>query len=53
MTGFGEASALVTTWDKTLMYDQFKAVALEFYSKGFQVTNAPTSQPLGRTPWGG
>lgn len=20
---------------------------------GFQVTNAPTSQPLGRTPWGG
>jgi len=41
------------TWDKTLIYNQFKAVALEFYGKGFQVTNAPTSQPLGRTPWGG
>jgi beta-glucosidase len=27
--------------------------ALEFYGKGFQVANAPTSQPLGRTPWGG
>jgi beta-glucosidase len=35
------------------MYNQFKPVALEFYGKGFQVTNAPTSQPLGRTPWGG
>ncbi|PMD41999.1 glycoside hydrolase family 3 protein [Hyaloscypha variabilis F] len=53
VTGFSEASALVTTWDKTLMYNQFKAVALEFYEKGFQVTNSPTSQPLGRTPWGG
>lgn len=53
VTGFGETSALVTTWDKTLMWNQFKAVAAEFYGKGFQVTNAPTSQPLGRTPWGG
>jgi beta-glucosidase len=53
VTGFSEPSALVTTWDKDLMYNQFKAVALEFYGKGFQVTNAPTSQPLGRTPWGG
>lgn len=35
------------------MYDQFKAVALEFYGKDFQVTNAPTSQPLSRTSWGG
>jgi beta-glucosidase len=41
------------TWDKNLMYDQFKAVALEFYGKGFQVVNGPNSQPLGRTPWGG
>lgn len=41
------------TWDKTLMYDQLKATAMEFYGKGFQVINGPTSQPLGRTPWGG
>jgi beta-glucosidase len=53
VTGFSESSALVTAWDKDLMYNQFKAVALEFYGKGFQATNAPTSQPLGRTPWGG
>lgn len=48
VTAFGETSALVNTWDKTLMFTQFKAVASEFYGKGFQVTNAPTSQPLGR-----
>ncbi|KUJ21483.1 beta-glucosidase D [Mollisia scopiformis] len=53
VTGFSEASTLSMTWDKTLMYNQLKAVALEFYGKGFQVTNGPTSQPLGRTPWGG
>ena len=53
VTGFGEASILSFTWDRTMMYDQIKAVALEFYGKGFQVTNGPTSQPLGRTPWGG
>lgn len=48
VTAFGETSALVTTWDKTMMTTQFKAVASEFYGKGFQVTNAPTSHPLGR-----
>ncbi|KAG4421590.1 hypothetical protein IFR04_005317 [Cadophora malorum] len=53
VTGFSQSSALAMTWDKTLMYDQMKAVALEFYGKGFQVVNGPTSQPLGRTPWGG
>ncbi|PVH75896.1 glycoside hydrolase family 3 protein [Cadophora sp. DSE1049] len=53
VTGFSQSSALAMTWDKALMYDQMKAVALEFYGKGFQVVNGPTSQPLGRTPWGG
>jgi beta-glucosidase len=41
------------TWDKTMIYDQLKGVGLEFYGKGFQVINGPTSQPLGRTAWGG
>lgn len=41
------------TWDKTLIWNQFKADASEFYWKGFQVANAPTTGPLGRTPWGG
>jgi beta-glucosidase len=35
------------------MYTQFKAVANEVYQKGLQAANAPTSGPLGRTPWGG
>ena len=53
VTGWAETSALAHSWDKTMMWNQFKAVAAEFYNKGVQVTNAPTSQPLGRTPWGG
>lgn len=53
VTGWSEASTLATTWDKDLYYKQFKAVGLEFYGKGFQGTNSPTSQPMGRTPWGG
>ncbi|RDW77928.1 beta-glucosidase D [Coleophoma crateriformis] len=52
-TGWGESSALGMTWDKAAIGRQFSAIALEFYQKGFQVANAPTSQPLGRTPWGG
>lgn len=44
---------MAMTWDKAAIAKQFSAVALEFYQKGFQVANAPTSQPLGRTPWGG
>lgn len=41
------------TWDKKAIYEQARAVASEFYQKGVQVINGPTSQPLGRTPWGG
>ncbi len=51
VTGFGEASALAMTWENTLMYDPFKAIALKFFGKGFRVLNGPTSQPLERTPW--
>ncbi|TVY89361.1 putative beta-glucosidase D, partial [Lachnellula willkommii] len=52
-SGFGEASSLVQTWDKDLIYDQFKAAGDEIYAKGFQVVNGPTAAPLGRTPFGG
>lgn len=41
------------TWDKDAIYAQAKAVADEFYGRGYQVVNGPTSEPLGRTPWGG
>ncbi|KUJ13220.1 glycoside hydrolase family 3 protein [Mollisia scopiformis] len=52
-TGFSEGSAIVYTWDKNLISTQFSAVAAEFYDKGIQVAQAPTSQTLGRTPWSG
>ncbi|TVY17599.1 putative beta-glucosidase D [Lachnellula arida] len=52
-SGFSETSALVQTWDRNLWTLQMEAVGAEFYGKGFQVVNGPTSGPLGRTPWGG
>jgi len=53
VTGFAESSALVAAWDRSLIYLQFKAVALEFYVKGFQVIDVLASQRLGRTSWRG
>ncbi|PYI05192.1 glycoside hydrolase [Aspergillus sclerotiicarbonarius CBS 121057] len=41
------------TWDKDAVTAQARAVAREFYQKGVQVLSGPTSQPLGRTAWGG
>ncbi|ESZ91513.1 hypothetical protein SBOR_8084 [Sclerotinia borealis F-4128] len=53
VTGWSQTSALAHSWDKAMMWNQFKGVAAEFYNKGIQAVYAPTSQPLGRTPWGG
>lgn len=53
VSAFSQTSALGMTWDKDAMYAQAKAVATEAYLKGIQVIAGPTSQPLGRTPWGG
>lgn len=53
VSAFSQASALAMTWDKDAMYKQARAVAVEAYLKGVQVVNGPTSQPMGRTPWGG
>lgn len=50
---FSQSSALAMTWDKEAIYAQARAIATEFYLKGIQVIAGPTSQPLGRTPWGG
>ncbi|KAK6600301.1 hypothetical protein H4I96_07627 [Botrytis cinerea] len=33
VTGWAETSALAHSWDKTMMWNQFKAVAAEFYNK--------------------
>ncbi|KAI9374618.1 putative beta-glucosidase D [Aspergillus egyptiacus] len=53
VSAFSLSSALAMTWDRDAIYAQAKAVAEEFYAKGVQVVAGPTSQPLGRTPWGG
>ncbi|PYH60676.1 putative beta-glucosidase D [Aspergillus niger CBS 101883] len=53
VSAFSLSSALAMTWDRDAIYAQAKAVGSEFYNKGIQVVAGPTSQPLGRTPWGG
>ncbi|KAE8135126.1 putative beta-glucosidase D [Aspergillus pseudotamarii] len=53
VSAFSLSTALVMTWDRDAIYAQAKAVGSEFYNKGVQVVAGPTSQPLGRTPWGG
>lgn len=53
VSAFSLSSALAMTWDRDAIYEQAKAVGSEFYNKGVQVVAGPTSQPLGRTPWGG
>ncbi|PWY71349.1 glycoside hydrolase [Aspergillus eucalypticola CBS 122712] len=53
VSAFSQSSALSMTWDKDAVTAQARAVAREFYQKGVQVVCGPTSQPLGRTAWGG
>lgn len=53
VSAFSQASALAMTWDKDAIYAQAKAVATEFYQKGIQVLDGPTTQPLGRNVWDG
>ncbi|PYH67878.1 putative beta-glucosidase D [Aspergillus vadensis CBS 113365] len=53
VSAFSQSSALSMTWDKDAVTAQARAVAREFYQKGVQVVFGPTSQPLGRTAWGG
>ncbi|KAL3257688.1 hypothetical protein ABHI18_006659 [Aspergillus niger] len=53
VSAFSLSSAVAMTWDRDAIYAQGKAVGSEFYKKGIQVVAGPTSQPLGRSPWGG
>lgn len=50
---FSQSSALAMTWDKDAIYAQAKAVGTEFYLMGMQIIDGPTSQPIGRSAWGG
>ncbi|CAN8103469.1 unnamed protein product [Discula destructiva] len=52
-TGFAMPNAVVTTWNKTLYEENFKAIGQEFYDDGFNLINGPVSSPLGRVPEGG
>ncbi|RDW75868.1 hypothetical protein BP5796_06689 [Coleophoma crateriformis] len=52
-SGFSEPSSLAATWDRDLIYTQMKAVGDEYFGKGYQLINGPTSGPLGRIAWGG
>jgi beta-glucosidase len=53
VSAFSLSSSLAMTFDRAAIYAQARAVGEEFYGKGVQVVAGPTSQPLGRTPWGG
>ncbi|OJD29404.1 beta-glucosidase d [Diplodia corticola] len=45
--------AMAMTWDKELVYNQSYGLGSEMWNKGINLANAPTAQPLGRSPWGG
>lgn len=45
--------AMAMTWDKDMVYAQSVGLGSELRAKGIQIANAPTAQPLGRSPYGG
>lgn len=53
VSGWGQPAAATMTWDKKAMYDQGKAIGVEYKIRGVHVCDGPTSSPLGRTAWGG
>ncbi|PWY86525.1 beta-d-glucoside glucohydrolase D [Aspergillus sclerotioniger CBS 115572] len=44
---------MAQTWDPDLIQAGFYAVGQEFYAKGYNMINGPTTGPQGRTPWSG
>lgn len=46
-------NALITTWNKTLFEQHFKAIGEEFYDDGYNLINGAVASPLGRVPKGG
>lgn len=53
VTTWPAALAMAMTWDKDLVYNQSYGLGSEMWNKGINMANAPTAQPLGRSPWGG
>ncbi|KAH8655448.1 glycoside hydrolase family 3 protein [Xylariales sp. PMI_506] len=53
VSGYTNPSALAMSWNKTLFYEQYKAMAKEFYDLGVNLVNGPVLGPLGRNPYNG
>ncbi|EOD45724.1 putative beta-glucosidase d protein [Neofusicoccum parvum UCRNP2] len=53
VTTWPAALSMAMTWDKDLVYNQSYGLGSEMWAKGINFANAPTAQPLGRSPWGG
>lgn len=53
VSSFSSSNALAFSFDKDLIYEQSQAIAREFFLRGYQVMDGPTSGPLGRNPWDG
>lgn len=45
--------ALAHSWNRTLVYGQASGLAKEHKARGSNMINAPTTQPMGRSAWGG
>ncbi|ROW17623.1 hypothetical protein VPNG_00874 [Cytospora leucostoma] len=53
VTTWPAAISLAHSWNKTAISGHGGALASEHKARGVNVVTAPTSQPLGRNPWGG
>ncbi|KAH8878932.1 beta-glucosidase D [Thozetella sp. PMI_491] len=53
VTGWGQPLALAMTFDREAIYQQARSVGVEYYTRGYNVVDGPTSSPMGRTPWSG
>lgn len=53
VSGFAMPNALITTWNRDLFEQHFKAVGQEFYDDGYNLVDGPVASPLGRVPKGG
>ncbi|KUI64586.1 putative beta-glucosidase D [Cytospora mali] len=53
VTTWPASLSLAHSWNKSLVYEHGGALATEHKARGVNAVNCPTSQPLGRNPWGG
>jgi beta-glucosidase len=51
-SGFSMPHAVVSTWNRDLIEENFKAIGEEFFDVGYNLINGPVASPLGRVPEG-